>query len=57
MAQDRTFTVIVVVGVQPECFSKTATNKKRNPIDEIQRKYSKAHKDEVSILGHFEETT
>lgn len=48
---DRTFTVIVVVGVQPECFSKTATNKKRNPIDEIQRKYSKAHKDEVSILG------
>jgi len=50
-AQDRTFTVIVVVGVQPECFSKTATNKKRNPIDEIQRKYSKAHKDEVSILG------
>lgn len=48
---DRTFTAIVVVGVQPECFSKTATNKKRNPIDEIQRKYSKAHKDEVSILG------
>ena len=48
---DRTFTVIVVVGVQPECFSQTATNKKRNPIDEIQRKYSKAHKDEVSILG------
>jgi len=49
--QNRTFTVIVVVGVQPECFSKTATNKARKPIDEIQRKYSKAHKDEVSILG------
>lgn len=49
--KDRTFEVIVVVGVQPECFSKTATNKARKPIDEIQRKHYKAHKDEVSILG------
>mgnify|MGYP003141315510 FL=1 len=50
-ADDRVFTMIVVTGVQPDCFSRTATNKKRNPIDEIQRKYRKAHKDEVSILG------
>jgi hypothetical protein len=49
--KNRTFKVVVVTGVQPDCFSKTATNKKRNPIDEIQRKYDRAHKDEVSILG------
>ena len=49
--RDRTFEVIVVVGVQKECFSKTATNKARKPIDEIQRKYSKAHVNEVYILG------
>lgn len=49
--KDRTFPVIVVVGVQPDCFSKTATNKARQPIDEIQRKYDKGTKDEVSILG------
>lgn len=47
----RTFKVIVVTGVQPECFSKTATNKARKPIDEIQRKHNRAHKDEVSVLG------
>ena len=49
--QDRTFTVIVVVGVQPDCFSKTAQNKARQSIDEIQRKHSKATKDQVSVLG------
>jgi len=49
--EHRTFKVVVVTGVQPECFSKTATNKARKPIDEIQRKHSKAHQDEVSILG------
>ena len=50
-SQDRTFTVIVVVGVQPECFSLTAQNKARQSIDEIQRKYNKATKDQVSVLG------
>lgn len=49
--KDRTFKVVVVTGVQPDCFSKTATNKARKPIDEIQRKYSKAHANEVYILG------
>ena len=49
--KDRKFTVIVVTGVQRECFTKTATNKARKPIDEIQRKYRKAHSDEVSVLG------
>jgi len=49
--KDRTFKVVVVTGVQPDCFTKTATNKARKPIDEIQRKYVKAHQDEVSILG------
>lgn len=49
--KDRKFTVIIVTGVQLDCFSKTATNKPRKPIDEIQRKHSEAHQDEVSILG------
>jgi hypothetical protein len=49
--RDRIFEIVVVVGVQKECFSKTATNKSRKPIDEIQRKHYKAHKDEVSVLG------
>lgn len=49
--KDRTFKVVVVTGVQPDCFSKTATNKARKPIDEIQRKYSKAHANQVYILG------
>ena len=49
--KDRTFKIVVVTGVQPDCFSKTATNKARKPIDEIQRKYSKAHANEVYILG------
>lgn len=50
-AKDRTFRVVVVTGVDTDTFSRTATNKARKPIDEIQRKYSKAHMDEVSILG------
>lgn len=50
-AKDRTFKVVVVTGVQPDCFTKTATNKARKPIDEIQRKYIKAHANEVYILG------
>lgn len=49
--KDRKFKVVVVTGVETDTFSKTATNKARKPIDEIQRKYSKAHMDEVSILG------
>jgi hypothetical protein len=49
--KDRSFKVVVVLGVDTECFTKTATNKARKPIDEIQRKYDKAHQDEVSILG------
>ena len=45
--KNRTFKVVVVTGVQPGFFSKpvTATNK----VEEIQRKYDKAHKDGVSI--------
>lgn len=50
-SKDRTFKVIVVTGVDTDTFSKTATNKARKPIDEIQRKYLKAHYEEVSILG------
>lgn len=49
--KDRTFKVVVVTGVDTDTFSKTATNKARKPIDEIQRKYLKAHYEEVSILG------
>ena len=49
--QDREFTVPVVVGVVKEAFTKTATNKQRKPIDEIQRKYKKTPKSEVSVLG------
>ena len=50
-SQKRKFTVIVVTGVDLGCFSKTASNKPRRPIDEIQRKYKKAHSNEASILG------
>lgn len=49
--KDRKFKVVVVTGVQLDCFSKTATNKPRKPIDEIQRKHKKAHRDQVSVLG------
>lgn len=49
--KDRIFKVVVVTGVDTDTFSRTATNKARQPIDEIQRKYSAAHKDEVSVLG------
>ena len=49
--KDKTYKVIIVTGVAKDTFSKTATNKKRNPIDEIQRKYRKATNLEVSILG------
>ena len=41
--------MIVVTGVDLGCFSKTASNKPRRPIDEIQRKYKKAHSNEASI--------
>lgn len=48
---DREFIVPVVVGVVKEAFTKTATNKQRKPIDEIQRKYKKTSTSEVSVLG------
>ena len=50
-AQKRTFTIVVVTGVDLGCFSKTASGKPRRPIDEIQRKHKKAHVNEASILG------
>ena len=49
--QDKTYTVIIVTGVEKDTFSKTATNKARKPIDEITRVYRRAHRDEVSVLG------
>ena len=49
--ETRTFKVVIVTGVARDTFSRTATNKKRQPIDEIQRKYSDATQLEVSILG------
>ena len=49
--QKRTFTIVVVTGVDLGCFSKTASGKPRRPIDEIQRKHKKAHVNEASILG------
>ena len=48
---DKTYKAIVVTGVARDTFSKTATNKTRKPIDEIQRKHKNAHRDEVSVLG------
>jgi len=49
--ETRTFKVVIVTGVARDTFSRTATNKKRQPIDEIQRKHSNATQLEVSILG------
>lgn len=48
---NREFDVIVVTGVDSDCFTKTATNRPRKPIDEIQRKYNRAQSEEVSVLG------
>ena len=49
--ESRSFKVVIVTGVARDTFSKTATNKKRNPIDEIQRKHKDATQLEVFILG------
>ena len=49
--ESRSFKVVIVTGVSRDTFSKTATNKKRNPIDEIQRKHKDATQLEVFILG------
>ena len=48
-----TVTIPVVVGVQPESFTKTAAAKPRKPVDEIQRKDSTATSDEVTTLGQI----
>ena len=49
--ESRSFKVVIVTGVSRDTISKTATNKKRNPIDEIQRKHKDATQLEVFILG------
>ena len=48
-----TVTIPVVVGVQPESFTKTAAAKPRKPVDEIQRKDGTATSDEVTTLGQI----
>jgi len=42
--------VPVVVGVEPECFTKTAAPKPRRPADEVQRKYPDAKDSEVTVV-------
>jgi hypothetical protein len=42
--------VPVVVGVEPECFTKTAAPKPRRPEDEVQRKYPDAKDSEVTVV-------
>jgi hypothetical protein len=43
----------IVVGVLPECFSKTAPNKARKAKDEIHRADKSVRDDEVTTLGGF----
>ena len=47
---DEWFTVIVVTGVEANCFSKCALSKPRKPIDEIHRKDSSATPENVAVM-------
>jgi len=49
--KNRTFRIVVVTGVAPDCFTKCALAKPRRAVDEIQRKDKSALASEVAILG------
>ena len=44
----------VVLGVEPECFTKTAAPKARRPEDEIQRKYPDAKDSEITVVREIQ---
>ena len=44
----------VVLGVKPECFTKTAAPKARRPEDEIQRKYPDAKDSEITVVREIQ---
>jgi len=44
----------VVLGVEPECFTKTAAPKPRRPEDEIQRKYPDALDSEITVVRQIQ---
>jgi hypothetical protein len=44
----------VVLGVEPECFTKTASPKPRRPEDEIQRKYPDAKDSEITVVREIQ---
>ena len=46
--------VPVVLGVEPECFTKTAAPKPRRPEDEIQRKYPHAKDSEITVVREIQ---
>ena len=44
----------VVLGVEPECFTKTAAPKPRRPEDEVQRKYPNALDSEITVVRQIQ---
>lgn len=49
--EDDEFEVVIVTGVQPESFTKTAPNKPRTARDEIQRKDKEATAEQIATLN------
>ena len=52
--EDVTVRAPIVLGVEPECFTKTAAPKPRRPEDEIQRKYPNAKDSEITVVREIQ---
>ena len=52
--EDVTIQAPVVLGVEPECFTKTAAPKPRRPEDEVQRKYPDALDSEITVVRQIQ---
>ena len=52
--EEVTVLVPIVLGVEPECFTKTAPPKARRPEDEIQRKYPDALDSEITVVRQIQ---
>ena len=52
--EDVTVQAPLVLGVEPECFTKTAPPKARRPEDEIQRKYPDAKDSEITVVRQIQ---
>tara|TARA_Y100000361_G_scaffold99812_1_gene89588 strand:- start:825 stop:1757 length:933 start_codon:yes stop_codon:yes gene_type:complete len=52
--EDITVPIPIILGVEPECFTKTAPPKARRPEDEIQRKYPDAKDSEITVVRQIQ---